>query len=54
MKSLFIILYLISIPLLIIWALNTLFGAHIVYTVYTWLAVVILEAAIGQLKFSPK
>jgi hypothetical protein len=33
-------------PLLTIWSLNTLFGLGIAYNFYTWLATVILAAAI--------
>jgi hypothetical protein len=34
-------------PLLLIWALNTLFGLGIAYTFLTWLAALILGATVG-------
>lgn len=30
-------------PLAVIWAVNTLFGAGIAYTFWTWLAVIVLS-----------
>ena len=33
-------------PLLVLWALNMLFGLGIEYTFWTWLAVVILASAV--------
>jgi uncharacterized membrane protein len=30
-------------PLAVIWAVNTLFGAGIAYTIWTWLAVIVLS-----------
>jgi hypothetical protein len=40
-------------PLVVIWALNTLFSLGIAYTVWTWLAVIILLGAFkGELKTS--
>ena len=33
-------------PLLVLWALNTLFGFGIEYTFWAWLAVVILVSAV--------
>ena len=36
----------IIVPLLVLWALNTLFGFGIDYTIWTWLAVVILVSVI--------
>lgn len=35
-------------PLVIIWALNTLFGLGVAYTFWTWLAALILSAAFGK------
>ena len=40
-------LLVIMVPLLSIWALNTLFGLAIAYTFKTWLAALLLGAAIG-------
>lgn len=37
-------------PLAIIWALNTLFSLSIAYTFWTWLAALILGAAIASPK----
>ena len=34
-------------PLLLIWALNTLFNLNIDYTVWTWLAALIIGATVG-------
>jgi hypothetical protein len=40
-------------PLVVIWALNTLFSLGIAYTVWTWLAVIILLGAFkGEFKIS--
>lgn len=56
MKSLFtilafaalILIVVVAGPLLVIWALNTLFPVlAIEYTVWTWLAALILGAAVG-------
>lgn len=33
-------------PLLVIWAINTIFGLGIEFTIWTWIAVVILVGAI--------
>ena len=33
-------------PILVIWAINTLFGMGVEFTIWTWLAVVILASAI--------
>ena len=35
-------------PLVIIWALNTLFAFGIAYTFWSWLAVVVLTATFGK------
>ena len=43
---LILVLLIIAGPLLTIWSLNTLFGLGIAYNFYTWLATVILAAAI--------
>jgi len=37
-------------PLAVIWALNTLFGLAIEYSVWTWLAVVVLSSVISPFK----
>jgi hypothetical protein len=37
-------------PLAVIWALNTLFGLAIEYTVWTWLAAVVLSSVISPFK----
>ncbi len=45
--ALLIILAIIVVgPVLMIWALNTLFALAIPYTIWTWLAVLILGSAI--------
>ncbi len=58
-KSLWVILSLVAVvvvlaalvPLAVIWALNTLFSLGIAYTVWTWLAVIVLLGAIkGEVK----
>lgn len=50
MPIIFLIIVLIAIiiagPLLVLWALNTLFGLGIDYNIWTWLAVVILVSAV--------
>jgi hypothetical protein len=60
-KSLWVILSLLALivvlavitPLVVIWALNTLLSLGIAYTVWTWLAVIILLGAFkGELKIS--
>ena len=35
-------------PFALIWAVNTLFGAGIAYTFWTWLAAFIMMAAFGK------
>ena len=35
-------------PLVVIWALNTIFGLGIAYTIWTWLAMIILVAVFGK------
>lgn len=42
-----IIALLVCMPLATIWALNTLFGLSIVYTVKTWAATLVLAAMVG-------
>jgi cobalamin biosynthesis protein CobD/CbiB len=46
-SGLLTLLFLILIPLGIIWALNILFDVHILYTIETWAAIVILLFAIS-------
>jgi len=48
---LFIIALIILGPLAVIWALNTLFSMGIVYTFWTWLAVVVLQTMIFSAHF---
>jgi hypothetical protein len=44
-----LIILLITIgPLAVIWALNTLFGLTIPFTIWTWLAVIILNLTISS------
>lgn len=38
---------LVAVPLIVIWAINTLFSIGIAYTVYNWLAMLILLLAFG-------
>ena len=35
-------------PLLVIWALNTIFGLGIAYTFWNWLAMIVLMAVFGK------
>jgi len=42
------LMFFIAVPLVLIWSVNTLFGAGIEYTPWTWLAALILGALIGQ------
>lgn len=35
-------------PLVVIWAVNTLFGIGIAYTFWTWLAVLVLTMTFGK------
>lgn len=35
-------------PLIVIWALNTLFAFNIAYTFWTWLAVLVLTMTFGK------
>ncbi len=45
----------IVVPYAFIWALNELFGLHIVFTFYTWLAAVILIVLVmPKGRFMPK
>ena len=37
-----------AIPLILIWSVNTLFATGIEYTVWTWLAALVLGSLIGQ------
>lgn len=43
-----IVAIIIFAPLVIIWALNTLFGLGIEYTFWTWLAALILTSSFGK------
>jgi hypothetical protein len=38
----------VTLPLVLIWSLNTLFGLGIAYTFRTWLAALFLGALVGQ------
>ena len=38
---------LVAVPLMVIWAVNTLFSVGIAYTVYNWLAMLILLLTFG-------
>jgi hypothetical protein len=49
-----LILIMIFGPLLSIWALNTLFLLEIAYNIKTWLAVLVISAAVGGTKISFK
>lgn len=50
MKMLLLIVIIVALivigPLLLIWALNTLFGLGIAYNLWTWLAAALLAAAV--------
>ena len=46
-SGIFTLFFLVTIPLGIIWALNTLFNVHILYSIETWAAIVILLFAIS-------
>jgi len=35
-------------PLIVIWALNTLFGLGIAYTFWTWLATLVITSVFGK------
>ena len=35
-------------PLVVIWALNTIFGLSIAYTFWTWLAMIVLMGVFGK------
>jgi hypothetical protein len=37
----------VAVPLVVIWAVNTLFSVGIAYTVYNWLAMLILLLTFG-------
>ena len=55
MKNLLIVLFVLAVliagPLLVIWALNTLFALELAYSTVNWLAVVVLMwAAKAQVK----
>jgi ABC-type multidrug transport system permease subunit len=39
-------------PLVLIWAMNTLFGSGIAYTFWTWLAVLVLTMTFGKTNVS--
>lgn len=41
-------------PLVIIWAVNTLFGFGIAYTFWNWLAVLVLTISFGKANVSVK
>lgn len=43
-----VVLVLVFVPLIGIWALNTLFSLGIAYTFKTWLAMLILDVFIGS------
>lgn len=45
---LLIILVIICGPLLLIWALNTLFGLSIAYTLATWFAALVLGGTVSR------
>jgi hypothetical protein len=56
MKSIFLLIILLLVmiiigPFLTIWSLNTLFATGIPYTIWTWLAILWIQAIIG-LSFS--
>jgi hypothetical protein len=51
---LLIVLLIIVGPLIVIWALNTLFGLGIAYTFWTWLAALILSASFGKTSVTVK
>ncbi len=42
-----VVLMAIIVPVLFIWALDTLFGLTITYTVYTWFAALIVVTVLG-------
>lgn len=48
------VLLIIAGPLIIIWALNTLFGLGIAYTFWTWLAALILAGSFGKASITVK
>lgn len=50
---LFILLVIIFVPLVLIWALNALFGLNIQYTLTTWFAAVIIILILGWHKIVP-
>jgi hypothetical protein len=47
LAALVVVLF-IGIPLAIIWSLNTLFSLGIEYTVWTWLATLLLGAVVSR------
>jgi hypothetical protein len=48
--SFLVVALIIAGPLLLIWALNTLFGLGIAYNIWTWLAALILGGAVSGRK----
>ena len=47
---LFMLVLIIVLPLLVVWAINHLFGLSIGYSLESWFAVIVLMAATGNLK----
>ena len=46
--ALLVVAAIVFVPLLLLWALNTLFGVAIAYTFKTWLAALILGGAVAS------